>query len=149
MKVKVRRRAIIYVYFVLVAYRSFCISPLPPRGLACFLSSIARSLLIAVTTVLSYRPPQCLPKPFYFYFYFYFFKSSLLLSSSIPMYNIIVYFVGGFTLIDLVDEPCSQVSSLPPGTCLHFYRAQGSAFPLLVDFHRICIVANSRSRAFR
>ena len=82
-------------------------------------------------------------------FFFFFFFLSLLLSSSIPMYNIIVYFVGGFTLIDLVDEPCSQVSSLPPGTCLHFYRAQGSAFPLLVDFHRICIVANSRSRAFR
>ena len=31
--------------------------------------------------------------------------------------------VGGFTLSDLLDKPWSQVSSLPPGTCLHFYRA--------------------------
>ena len=31
----------------------------------------------------------------------------------------------------------SEVSSLlPPDTCLHFYRAYGSAFPLLVDFRR-------------
>ena len=26
---------------------------------------------------------------------------------------------------------------LLPGTCPHFYRPEGSAFPLLVDFHRI------------
>ena len=47
-----------------------------------------------------------------------------------------------FTLSDLLDKPWSQVSSLPPGTCLHFYRAQGSAFPLLVDSS---IVAHSHS----
>ena len=42
--------------------------------------------------------------------------------------------VGGFTLSDLRNKPWSQVSSLlPPGTWLHLYRAQGSAFPLLVD----------------
>ena len=29
-----------------------------------------------------------------------------------------------FTLSDLLDKPWPQVSSLlPPGTCLHFYRA--------------------------
>ena len=44
---------------------------------------------------------------------------------------------GRVTLSDLLDKPRSQVSSLPPpGTCLHFYHAEGSAFPLLVDFHR-------------
>ena len=31
--------------------------------------------------------------------------------------------VGGFTLSDLLDKPWSQVSSLPPGTCLPLYRA--------------------------
>ena len=29
--------------------------------------------------------------------------------------------VGGFTLSDLLDKPWSQVSSLPPGTFLHFF----------------------------
>ena len=48
--------------------------------------------------------------------------------------------VGGFTLSDLLDKPWSQVSYLlPPGTCLRFHRAQGSAFPLLVDFHRMLL----------
>ena len=42
-------------------------------------------------------------------------------------------------LSDLLDKPWSQVSSLPPGTCLHFYRAQASAFPLFVDFHRMVL----------
>ena len=31
--------------------------------------------------------------------------------------------VGGFTLSDLLEKSWSQVSSLPPGTRLHFYRA--------------------------
>ena len=31
--------------------------------------------------------------------------------------------VGGFTLSDHLDKPWSQVSSLPPGMCLHLYRA--------------------------
>ena len=32
--------------------------------------------------------------------------------------------VGGFTLSNLLDKPWAQVSSLlPPGACLHFYRA--------------------------
>ena len=56
--------------------------------------------------------------------------------------------VGGLTLNDLLDKPWSQVSCLlPPGTCLHFYRAWGSAFPLLVDFHRM--LPTHSSRAFR
>ena len=29
----------------------------------------------------------------------------------------------GFTLSDLLDKPWSQVSSLPPGAGLYFYRA--------------------------
>ena len=44
----------------------------------------------------------------------------------------------GFTLSDLLDKPWSQVSSLP-GTRPHFYRTYGSAFPLLVDFHRMLL----------
>ena len=45
--------------------------------------------------------------------------------------------VGGFTLSHLLDKPWSQVSSpLPLGTCLQYYRAYGSAFPLLDDFYR-------------
>ena len=37
----------------------------------------------------------------------------------------------------LLDKPRSQVSSLlPSGTYLHVNRAEGSAFPTLVDFHR-------------
>ena len=48
----------------------------------------------------------------------------------------------------LLDRPWSQVSSLfPPGYCLNFYRAEGSAAPLLVDVPSS--VANSRTRAFR
>ena len=48
--------------------------------------------------------------------------------------------VGGFTLSDLLDKPWSQVSSLlPPGARLHFYHAEGSALPLLVDFHRMLL----------
>ena len=36
----------------------------------------------------------------------------------------------GFTRNDLLDKPWSQVSSLlPPGTCIRFNRALGSAFP--------------------
>ena len=43
-----------------------------------------------------------------------------------------------FPFSDLLDKPWSQVSSLlPPGTCLHFYHAWGSAFPLPVEFRRI------------
>ena len=43
-------------------------------------------------------------------------------------YNHHFYFpahlVGGFTVSDHLDKPWSQVSSLlPPGTCLHVYRA--------------------------
>ena len=38
----------------------------------------------------------------------------------------------------LLDKPWSQVSFLLlPGTCLHFYRKEGSAFPTLVGFHQI------------
>ena len=36
----------------------------------------------------------------------------------------------------------------PPGTCLHCYRAYGSACPLLVDFRRM-LLRSSRRRAFR
>ena len=48
------------------------------------------------------------------------------------------YLVGGLTLSDFLEAPWSRGSSLlPPGTCLHFCRAQGSAFPtLLVESHR-------------
>lgn len=39
---------------------------------------------------------------------------------------------------DLQGKACSPVSSLPLGTCLHhFYQAQGLAFELTVDLHRI------------
>ena len=45
-----------------------------------------------------------------------------------------------FTLSDLLDKLSSQVSTfLPLGTSLHFCRAKGSAFPLLVDFHRMLL----------
>ena len=44
---------------------------------------------------------------------YYSFGSSLLVSSSIRQ---------RFTLSDLLDKSWSQMSSLPPGTCLHFYR---------------------------
>ena len=54
-----------------------------------------------------------------------------------------------FTLCDLLDKPWSQVSSiLPPDTCLHFYHAYGSAFPMLVNVHRM-LLFNSRSHAVR
>ena len=56
--------------------------------------------------------------------------------------------VAAFTTSDLLDKPWSQVSSrLPSGTCLHFYRASVSAFPLFVDFYPN--FENSRSCAFR
>ena len=47
--------------------------------------------------------------------------------------------VRGFTLGDLLDKPWSQsvVPSLPRHA--NFYRAQGSAFPLVVDFHRMLL----------
>ena len=49
--------------------------------------------------------------------------------------------VGGSTLSDLLDKSWSQVSSLlPSGMCLHFYRAWGSAFPPLVDYHRMLLL---------
>ena len=36
-----------------------------------------------------------------------------------------------------MDKLWSQISSLlPAGKCLRFYRAEGLAFPTLVDFHR-------------
>ena len=45
-----------------------------------------------------------------------------------------------FILSDLLDTPWSLVSSLlPPGTFLRFCAAEGSALPLLVDLHRVCI----------
>ena len=53
-----------------------------------------------------------------------------------------------FTLTDLLDKLWSPASSLlPPGMCLHFYRAYGTAFPLLVRFPSN--VPSSRSPAFR
>ena len=40
----------------------------------------------------------------------------------------------------LLDKPWSQVSSLlPPVLAFNAYRAQGSAIPLLVDFHRVLL----------
>ena len=44
--------------------------------------------------------------------------------------------VGGFTLSDLLDKPWSQVSSLPPGTCLQFLSRKGFSS---VNFHRILL----------
>ena len=46
---------------------------------------------------------------------------------------------GSLSLSDLLDKPWSQVSSLPPGTCLQFLSRIGLAFPLLVDFHRMLL----------
>ena len=58
------------------------------------------------------------------------------------------FFLTLTSTFQLLDKPWSQVSSLlPPGSCLQFYCAQGSAIPLLVDIS--ASVANSRSRAFR
>ena len=63
------------------------------------------------------------PSQSYNYYYF-FFRSSLLLSSSTQL-------VGGFTLSDLslMDKLWSQVSSLPPGTCLQFLSRIGFSIP--------------------
>ena len=59
-----------------------------------------------------------------------------------------IYFWLHTNTFQLLDKPWSQVSSLlPPVLVFNFYRAQGSAIPLLVDFSSS--VANSRSRAFR
>ena len=55
--------------------------------------------------------------------------------------------VGGFTLSDLPDKPWSQVSSLPPCTCLQFLSRMGFSIPTARRFSSN--VANSRSRAFR
>ena len=56
--------------------------------------------------------------------------------------------VGCFTLSDLLDKPCSQVSSLlPPGTCLQFFSRIGFSIPTARRFSSN--VADSRSRAFR
>ena len=47
----------------------------------------------------------------FFFFYHFYFPAQLLI-------------VEGFTFSDLMDKPWSQASPLlPPGTCLHFYRA--------------------------
>ena len=56
-------------------------------------------------------------------------------------FNFRAQLVRGFTLSDFLDKPWLQVSSLlPPGKCLYnLYRALGSAFPLLVDFHRMLL----------
>ena len=62
-----------------------------------------------------------------------------------------IFFLRGHTsTLQLLDKATwSQVSSrLPPGSCLQFYRAWGSAIPLFVDFSW-SVVADSRSRAFR
>ena len=55
--------------------------------------------------------------------------------------------VGGFTLIDLLDKPWSQVSSLPPGTCLQ--PLSRIRFSLPTARRLTSNVANSRSRASR
>jgi len=58
-------------------------------------------------------------------------------------------FAGKFVFVNLIftlllqDKP----SVLPPGTCLHFYRVEGSAFPTGGRFPSN--VVDSRSRAFR
>jgi len=54
-----------------------------------------------------------------------------------------IFFVNLTFTLQLQDKP----SVLPPGTCLHFYRVDGSAFPTGGRFPSN--VANSRSRAFR
>ena len=56
--------------------------------------------------------------------------SSLILSSSTPC---------RFALSGYLDKQWSQVVPLPPGTRLHYYRALGSAFPLLADFYRMVL----------
>ena len=58
---------------------------------------------------------NCITSAF-FYFHVFIFLSSLSNSSALVL-------VGGFTLSDLLDKPWSQVSSLLPGTRLHFYGA--------------------------
>ena len=64
------------------------------------------------------------------YLFITYFLSSLLLSSS----------TRRSLLSAIFWTSRGQVSSLlPPGTCLHFYRAWGSAFPLRVDFHRMLL----------
>ena len=48
----------------------------------------------------------------------------------------------------ILDKPRTKLSSLPPPVlAFKFYRAQGSAIPLLVDFSST-VIANSRSRVF-
>ena len=72
--------------------------------------------------------------------YFVFFFLSFLSFFLNHHFSFRAQLVGGFTLSDLLDKPWSQLSSLlPPGTCLQFYRAYRSAFPLLVDFHRMLL----------
>ena len=63
-----------------------------------------------------------------------------------------VHLVRAFTFSDLLDEPWSQVSSLPsPGTCPNFFPCIGFSVPsfhlsMFFDVHRF--FADSRSRAF-
>ena len=58
-----------------------------------------------------------------------------------------------FTLSELLDKPWSKVSSLPPGTRLHFHRKYvGFGVPtfqllMLINFHRL--LPKSRSLDFR
>ena len=62
--------------------------------------------------------------------------------------NRTVFFFAHFCFPASGHKPWSQLSSLlAPVLASHFYRAQGSAIALLVDFSSR--VANSRSRAFR
>ena len=52
------------------------------------------------------------------------------------------YFLFRTFTFQLLDKPWSQVSTLlpPPVRAFIFYRAEGPAFPTLVDFHRIFLL---------
>ena len=86
-----------------------------------------KSMLLALCTTM-----HAILASFFFSFFFFFFFHHFYFPTQL---------VGGFTLSDLMYKPWSQVSPNPPGpgTCLHFFRAEGSAFPLLVGFHRMLL----------
>ena len=92
----------------------------------------------------------CTYADFRVHFYMFWWRMFDLLSFSLmSMHTRYIYFFWHTSTFQLLDKPWAQASSLlRPGSCLHFfYRVQGSAIPLLVEFSSSA--ANSRSRVFR
>ena len=104
-------------------------SPLPTTVACLHFTPKIIQLFLPLSTCVELRLLTLLGALSNFFFFFFFFSRTLLLSSFWTSRS----------------HRCRPF--FPPVLAFSFYRAQGSAIPLLVDF--LSSVANSRSRAFR